>query len=334
MELDALAAVPDFWQDRASASKVMQERDQLQNVIDRWTELEKQIKDLRELFDLLAAGDASLRKEIEQKATSLAQELEQAENLLFLAGPYDGQPCYLFIHAGAGGVDAKDWAGMLLRMYLRYCEQTGFKVRIIDQSDDEVAGINSALLYITGPWAYGLLKQEVGVHRLIRLSPFSAKSLRHTSFAAVDVYPELPEEEELELEEKDLRIDTYRSTGAGGQHVNVTESAVRITHLPTGIVVTCQNERSQHQNKEQAMKVLQSRLLAHKEKERKAELAATKGAEKEIGFGSQIRTYTLHPYQLVKDHRSNLETGNVEAVLNGDLTEFIEASLRGEKIKK
>lgn len=334
IQLDSFAAAPDFWQNQRCAASVMQERDSLQNIVNNWESLDVQVRDLAELLGLLEAGDSGLRAEIEQKSDKLVQELEKAENHLFLSGPHDGQPCFLVVHAGTGGTDAKDWAAMLLRMYLRYCENEGFKAQILEQSNDEVAGINSAMLYVRGPWAFGLLKQENGVHRLIRQSPFNAKALRQTSFAAVDVYPELPEEDELEIDEKDLRIDTFRSSSAGGQHVNVTDSAVRITHIPSDIVVTCQNERSQHQNKEQAMKILQSRLAAHQEEERKKELADVKGEEKKIDFGSQIRTYTLHPYRLVKDHRTNFETGNVDAVLDGDLAEFIEASLRGERLKK
>jgi peptide chain release factor 2 len=244
-----------------------------------------------------------------------------------LGGEHDRKNAIVTMHPGAGGTESQDWAEMLLRMYLRWTERRGFKRELIDYQPAEEAGLKSVTFTVTGEYAFGLLSAEAGVHRLVRISPFDQAARRHTSFASVYVWPELPEDVDIQIEEKDLRIDTYRSSGAGGQHVNVTDSAVRITHLPTGLVVSCQNERSQHRNRDSAMRVLKARLYDMRTKENQAKLEQISGAKKEIGFGSQIRSYVLHPYQLVKDHRTGTEVGNVDAVLGGDLDRFIEAEL-------
>jgi peptide chain release factor 2 len=257
----------------------------------------------------------------------LAQEVEAGETKKMLGGEHDRKNAIVTIHPGAGGTESQDWAEMLLRMYLRWIERRGFRREIIDLQPGDDAGIKSATLTVTGDYAYGLLSAEAGVHRLVRISPFDQAARRHTSFASVFVWPELPEDVDIQIEEKDLRIDTYRSSGAGGQHVNVTDSAVRITHLPTGIVVSCQNERSQHRNRDSAMKVLKARLYELKTKEQQAKLEQLGGEKKDIAFGSQIRSYVLHPYQLVKDHRTKEEVGDVNRVLDGDIDVFIKKYL-------
>jgi peptide chain release factor 2 len=257
----------------------------------------------------------------------LAAQVDAGETKKMLGGEHDRKNAIVTIHPGAGGTESQDWAEMLFRMYLRWTERRGFGREVIDLQPGEEAGIKSATFTVTGDYAYGLLLAEAGVHRLVRISPFDQASRRHTSFASVFVWPELPEDVEVDLEEKDLRIDTYRSSGAGGQHVNVTDSAVRITHLPTGIVVSCQNERSQHKNRAQAMKVLKARLFDLKMKEQQAKLEQLGGEKKDIAFGSQIRSYVLHPYQLVKDHRTKEEMGDVNRVLDGDIDTFIKTYL-------
>jgi peptide chain release factor 2 len=257
----------------------------------------------------------------------LAQEVEAGETKKMLGGEHDRKNAIVTIHPGAGGTESQDWAEMLLRMYLRWIERRGFRREIIDLQPGDDAGIKSATLTVTGDYAYGLLSAEAGVHRLVRISPFDQAARRHTSFASVFVWPELPEDVDIQIEEKDLRIDTYRSSGAGGQHVNVTDSAVRITHLPTGIVVSCQNERSQHRNRDSAMKVLKARLYELRTKEQQAKLEQLGGEKKDIAFGSQIRSYVLHPYQLVKDHRTKEEVGDVNRVLDGDIDGFIKKYL-------
>ena len=258
---------------------------------------------------------------------ALMRDVEVVETKKTLGGEHDRRNAILTIHPGAGGTESQDWAEMLLRMYVRWAERRGFKTEIIDYQPAEEAGLKSVTLTVTGEYAYGLLSAEAGVHRLVRISPFDQAARRHTSFASVFVWPELPEDVDVEIEDKDLRIDTYRSSGAGGQHVNVTDSAVRITHLPTGTVVSCQNERSQHRNRDSAMRVLRARLYDLKMKEQQARLDQIGGAKKEIAFGSQIRSYVLHPYQLIKDHRTKFEVGDVTRVLDGDLDGFIKAYL-------
>ena len=272
--------------------------------------------------------DSELEAEFSRRASDLKHELERNSLLLLLNEPYDSASAILMIHSGSGGLDSQDWAGMLLRMYLRYCEREGFKANLIEATTDEGEGIKSATVLISGEYAYGFLKAERGVHRLVRISPFDSAHRRHTSFASVLVSPEFSDDVDVEIKPEDLKIDTFRASGAGGQYVNRTDSAIRITHLPTGIVVTCQNERSQHMNKQTAMHVLKSRLYELALQERQEELASVIGDKKESTWGSQIRSYVLHPYTLVKDHRTNYEKGNVQAVLDGDINDFIMEFLR------
>jgi peptide chain release factor 2 len=272
-------------------------------------------------------GDQSSLKEVEEGVSALEKELASRELQLLLSGEHDQKSAILSINAGAGGTESQDWAQMLLRMYLRWAEERGYKTQVIDLQPGEEAGIKSATVTVNGSFAYGYLKSESGVHRLVRISPFDFNKRRHTSFASVFVFPQIEDEIEVEINENDLRIDTFRSSSAGGQHVNVTDSAVRITHLPTGIVVTCQNERSQHKNRALAMKVLRARLYEHYRQEQQAKKAELEGEKKEIGWGNQIRSYVLAPYQLVKDHRTGYETSNVQAVLDGAIDPFIKAYL-------
>ena len=267
-------------------------------------------------------------QELEQEIVLIKQKVEEVSLLLLLDGPYDKNDCTLEIHPGAGGTESCDWALMLYRMYTRWCEKKKYKVEVLDYQDGDEAGIKSVMIRVKGKNAYGYLKNEKGVHRLVRLSPFDSNNRRHTSFASVEVTPEIEQDNSIEIDEKDLKIDVYRSTGAGGQGVNTTDSAVRITHLPTKIVVTCQNERSQIQNKEQALKVLKNKLLIKKLEEQNKELSEIKEEQMNINFGSQIRSYVLHPYSMVKDHRTNIETSNVEKVLDGNIDMFIESNLK------
>ena len=272
--------------------------------------------------------DPNTEEEIEKNIEKINKDVENISTLLLLNGPYDTNDCILDIHSGAGGTEACDWADMIYRMYLRYCEKKGYKIEVLDYQAGDEAGNKSVSFRVKGSYAYGYLKNEKGVHRLVRLSPFDSNNRRHTSFAAVEVTPEIERDNNIEIDEKDLKIDVYRSTGAGGQGVNTTDSAVRITHLPTKIVVTCQNERSQIQNKEEAIKVLKSKLLLLKLEEEEKELNAIKGIQSNIEFGSQIRSYVMHPYSMVKDHRTGTETSNVNKVLDGDLDDFIESNLK------
>ena len=291
--------------------------------------MSRRVSDARVLWDLAQSeSDEATAREALSEVESIEAELATLEVRALLGDEFDDHPAILEVHAGEGGTDSQDWAEMLFRMYQRWAERNRFKVQLVDLTPGEEAGIKGATLTIEGRYAYGLLAAERGVHRLVRISPFDAAKRRHTSFASVDVTPEVEEDVDIEVDPDDLRIDTYRSSGAGGQHVNVTDSAVRITHLPTGIVVSCQNERSQMQNRQVAMRILKSRLLVRAREEREAEMAALRGEKRDIGFGSQIRSYVLHPYQMVKDHRTALETGNVQGVLDGDIQAFIEAELR------
>lgn len=272
--------------------------------------------------------DQSLLDEIESILPTIKKKTEELKLLVLLSGPYDKNNCIVDIHPGAGGTESCDWASMLYRMYIRWCEKKNYKVTVLDYQDGEEAGIKSVSFLVKGLNAYGYLKNEKGVHRLVRLSPFDSNNRRHTSFASIEVTPEIEQDTTIEIDEKDLKIDVYRSTGAGGQGVNTTDSAVRITHLPTKIVVTCQNERSQIQNKEQALKVLKNKLLLKKIEEQEQELKGIKGEQSNIEFGSQIRSYVMHPYSMVKDHRTNIETSNVDKVLDGDIDLFIESNLK------
>jgi peptide chain release factor 2 len=296
-----------------------QERDLMES-------LRRRADDLAVLVEWAEQGEP-IGDDLQKALDGLDTEVQAAEIKKMLGGEHDARNAIVTIHPGAGGTESQDWAEMLLRMYLRWIERRGFKREVIDLQPGEDAGIKSATLTVTGDYAYGLFSAEAGVHRLVRISPFDQAARRHTSFASVFVWPELPDDIDIEIEDKDLRIDTFRSSGAGGQHVNVTDSAVRLTHLPTGIVVSCQNERSQHRNRDAAMKVLKARLYDLRLKEQEAKLAKIGGEKKEIGFGSQIRSYVLHPYQLVKDHRTKLEVGDPARVLDGDLDPFIKAYL-------
>ena len=313
---------PGFWDDQAGAARISTEHARLTRKLERYERLQAEHADAGELLELGEDED-----EIAQLVASLEAELGRLQEDALFDGQYDAGDAVLEIHAGTGGTDAQDWAEMVLRMYLRWAADRGFATETIEASAGEEAGLKSATVTVKGENAYGTLKAERGVHRLVRLSPFDSAHRRHTAFAQVVVAPLLPDDAPIEIDESDLRIDTYRSSGAGGQHVNKTDSAVRITHLPTGIVVQCQNERSQTSNKATALRILRSRLAEVEEEKREAELARERGAAKDIGFGSQIRSYVLHPYQLVKDHRTDFEVGNIQSVLDGGLDGFVRAYL-------
>jgi len=300
----------------------------LRSHIDLWEKLKAETEEARGYFELAREeNDEETLKEVGARVAQVEKDLQAAEFKRMLGGESDRNNAIVSIHSGAGGTEAQDWASMLLRMYLRWAERKGFRTAMIDTLDGEEAGIKSATLEVAGEFAYGYLKAEVGIHRLVRISPYDAGKRRHTSFASVFVYPEIDEDIVIEVKDEDLRVDTFRSSGAGGQHVNKTESAVRFTHLPTGIVVSCQNERSQHKNRAMAMKVLKARLYELKLREQEEKAEQLNSAKKDIAWGSQIRSYVLQPYRLAKDHRTNLEIGNVDAVLDGDLDEFIQAYL-------
>jgi peptide chain release factor 2 len=317
--LEEELGAPGFWDDQRRAAAVSAEHARLTRRLERYRRLTQEYDDARELL----AMDGGMAAEIAATIAPLRSELERLQEDALFSGEHDAGDALVTIHAGTGGTDAQDWAEMLLRMYLRWASDRGFETELLEASPGEEAGLKSATFTAKGENAYGILKAERGVHRLVRLSPFDQAHRRHTSFAQVIVSPLLPEDVDVEIDEGDLRIDTYRASGAGGQHVNKTDSAVRITHLPTGIVVQCQNERSQSSNKQTALRILKSRLLELEQEKREAELAKERGAAQDIGFGSQIRSYVLHPYQLVKDHRTEHETGNTQAVLDGDLDEFV-----------
>ena len=320
---------PSFWTNRDKKDQVLSEISNKKESIYKIESIKKKIQDNLEILELLETeNDEDLATQVATEIEKLPSEMEQLNLLLLLSGPYDNNNCILDIHSGAGGTEACDWALMLYRMYTRWCEKKNYKVEVLDYQDGEEAGIKSASLLIKGYNAYGYLKNEKGVHRLVRLSPFDSNNRRHTSFASVEVTPEIEQDNTIEIDEKDLKIDVYRSSGCGGQGVNTTDSAVRITHLPTKIVVTCQNERSQIQNKEQAMRVLKNKLLVKKIEEQEQELNKIKGNQMNIEFGSQIRSYVMHPYSMVKDHRTNYETSNVTKVLDGDIDAFIESNLK------
>jgi peptide chain release factor 2 len=318
---------PSFWDDNRRAQELVKERTDLARVVTRSQELGTKAQDLEVLLELAAeADDGSLDAEITDGIGALRRELDEFELKVMLSGSHDGKPAVVSIHPGAGGTESQDWAQMLMRMYLRYCERAGFKAEVVDLLPGEEAGIKSATIEVTGDFAYGYLRGETGVHRLVRISPFDASRRRQTSFASVAVVPEV-DDVEVTVREDELRIDVFRSSGPGGQGVNTADSAVRITHLPTGIVVSCQNERSQLRNRDTAMRILKARLYEIAERKQREELTELTGHKKEIAFGSQIRSYTFHPYQLIKDHRTGLEVGNVDAVMDGDLEPFIKAFL-------
>jgi peptide chain release factor 2 len=325
--LDTEMGSPTFWEDSRRAQELTRERSELSRAVSRVRELATQAEELGVMLELAAeADDGSLDAEIAEGVAKLRRDLDEFELKVTLSGPHDAKPAVLSIHPGAGGTESQDWAQMLMRMYLRWCERNGFKAEVVDLLPGEEAGIKSATIEITGEYAYGYLRGEMGVHRLVRISPFDASKRRQTSFASVAVVPEV-DDVEVAVREDDLRIDVFRSSGPGGQGVNTADSAVRITHLPTNIVVTCQNERSQLRNRDTAMRILKARLFEIAHKKQREELQELTGEKKEIAFGSQIRSYTFHPYQLIKDHRTSMEVGNVEGVMDGDLDPFIKAYL-------
>jgi len=327
-ELNARAEDPHLWDDPAAAQRLLRERRRLAEQIEAVQRLEHQVAETMEMIGLAEAeGETALVAESLQTLRVLAEEAKRKEIESLLSGEADANDAYVEINAGAGGTEAQDWAEMLERMYLRWAERHGYKVEEVDRSEGEQAGIKSATLLVRGANAYGWLKTEAGVHRLVRISPFDANARRHTSFASVWVYPAVDENIEIEINESDLKIDTFRASGAGGQHVNKTESAIRITHLPTGIVVSCQTDRSQHRNRATAMQMLRARLYELELQKREAQAAELESAKTEIGWGHQIRSYVLAPYQLVKDLRTGVEKGNPMAVLDGDLDEFMAAAL-------
>ncbi|MEW5801861.1 MAG: peptide chain release factor 2 [bacterium] len=328
-DLDQKMGAPDFWSNNEAAQTVIQERSALMEWVEKITLLEKELEELEVAIELgQETDDAAMAEEIKDLLKSAQEGVNELEIEALLSDEDDHRNAIISIHSGAGGTESQDWAGMLLRMYLRWIEKRKFKVQQVDLLPGSEAGIKSVTLIVSGQYAYGLLRGESGVHRLVRISPFDANRRRHTSFASVAVYPEVDENIEVEIEESDLRIDTFRSSGAGGQHVNVTDSAVRITHIPTGIVVQCQNERSQHQNRAVAMNILRARLYELEKEEQQKKRDALEEGKREIAWGSQIRSYIFQPYQLVKDHRTSLEIGNIEAVMNGEIDPFIQAYLR------
>ncbi len=349
-ELEKISSQTGFWDDSQKASKIMQELEELRGEIKMLSDIETEldeIKDLSEIIDETPAstsgddhsstrggevGAEKEEKDLQEKLTEIEKEIEKLEFKILLNGEYDRNDVILAIHSGAGGSDAQDWTEMLLRMYLRWAEKNNFKTKIVDESRGQEAGIKSVTVEISGPYAFGYLKSEAGVHRLVRLSPFNSDNLRQTSFALVEILPVIEELAEVKIDAQDLRVDVYRSSGAGGQSVNTTDSAVRITHVPTGIVVSCQNERSQMQNKEQAMKILRAKLHQKYLEEKESEKQKLRGEYTSAEWGSQIRSYVIHPYKMVKDHRTKHETANTEDVLEGNLTPFMEAFLK--EIKK
>ena len=327
-EIERESSRPDFWNDREKAQEMMRRLGELKGGVEGWRELKSKVAELLQLAELAADDEeSSLQEEIVAEADEIISRFGELEFDLMLAGPYGRGNAFLAVHAGAGGTEAQDWAQMLLRMYLRWAERRGFKASVIETSPGEEAGVKSVLIEILGKHAYGYLKSERGVHRLVRLSPFDASHSRHTSFALVEVMPEVERDVDVKINPDDLRVDFFRSSGPGGQHMQKTSSAVRITHIPTGVVAVCQNERSQHQNKEMAMKVLRARLLELELRKHAEEQARIKGDHVAAGWGNQIRSYVLHPYKMVKDHRTGYETSDPNAVLDGDLDDFIRAYL-------
>ncbi|MFK9090208.1 peptide chain release factor 2 [Bacillus salipaludis] len=328
-ELDDIMLQPDFWNDQEKAQLVISEANGLKDQVNEFVELNDSYENLELTYELIKEeNDEELRAELEEELQQLTGSLNQFELQLLLSEEYDKNNAILELHPGAGGTESQDWGSMLLRMYTRWAEKKGFKVETLDYLPGDEAGIKSVTLAIKGHNAYGYLKAEKGVHRLVRISPFDSSGRRHTSFVSCEVMPEFNEEIQVDIRTEDLKIDTYRATGAGGQHINTTDSAVRITHLPTGVVVTCQSERSQIKNRESAMKMLKAKLYQREIERQEQELLEIRGEQKEIGWGSQIRSYVFHPYSMVKDHRTNTESGNVQAVMDGDLDQFINAYLR------
>ncbi len=320
---------PSFWNDQQAAQKTINEANGLKELVQAFDKNEESLENAEVSYELVKEeNDEDLREELENEAQSLTEALNQFELFILLSEPYDKNNAILELHPGAGGTESQDWASMLLRLYTRWAESKGFKVETLDYLPGEEAGVKSVTLLIKGHNAYGYLKAEKGVHRLVRISPFDSSGRRHTSFVSCDVTPELDDDIDIEINTEDLKIDTYRSSGAGGQHVNTTDSAVRITHLPTNTVVTCQSERSQIKNRDQAMKMLKAKLYQLEIEKQQQEMAEIRGEQKEIGWGSQIRSYVFHPYSMVKDHRTDYETGNTQAVMDGEIDNFIDAYLR------
>jgi peptide chain release factor 2 len=332
--LETQMAQPAFWNDARAAAGISRKKATIERELQQWREIEGKLEDLGALYELAQeSGDAGLERELTTELTQFEPRLAALRVELLLSGELDSNNAIVAIHPGAGGTESQDWAQMLLRMYVRWAESKKFKIETLDLQAGDEAGIKSATVAIAGPYAYGYLKAEAGVHRLVRISPFDANKRRHTSFASVFVYPELNEDVDVVIDDKDLKIDTFRSGGAGGQNVNKVETAIRITHLPSGIVVQCQNERSQLQNRNGAMKILKARLFELEQKKKEAEFNAIVGEKKDIAWGSQIRSYVFQPYQMVKDHRTGHESGNVSAVMDGDLDGFIEAFLKKKLVK-
>nr|WP_242035120.1 peptide chain release factor 2 [Mesobacillus harenae] len=330
-ELDDVMLAPDFWNDQQQAQTVINEGNALKDQVHEFHDLFAAFEDLELTFELVKEeSDAELQAELESELSKLTKRLDEFELQLLLSEEHDKNNAILELHPGAGGTESQDWGSMLLRMYTRWAEKKGFKVETLDYLPGDEAGIKSVTLAIKGHNAYGYLKAEKGVHRLVRISPFDSSGRRHTSFVSCEVMPELNDEIEIDIRTEDLKVDTYRASGAGGQHINTTDSAIRITHLPSGVVVTCQTERSQIKNRDRAMKMLKAKLYQRRVEEQEQELAEIRGEQKEIGWGSQIRSYVFHPYSMVKDHRTSTEVGNVQAVMDGELDAFIDAYLRSK----
>lgn len=322
---------PGFWDDQALAQTVINEANGLKNFVNSFESINNRYEDLEVTYELAKEeNDQELLTELEEELQSLKKDINDFELQMLLSEPYDANNAILELHPGAGGTESQDWASMLLRMYQRWADQHNFSVETLDYLPGEEAGVKSVTLLIKGHNAYGYLKAEKGVHRLVRISPFDSSGRRHTSFVSCDVTPEMNDDVDIEIRNEDIKVDTYRASGAGGQHINTTDSAVRITHIPTNTVVTCQNERSQIKNREAAMKMLKSKLYQLEIEKQQQELAQIRGEQKEIGWGSQIRSYVFHPYSMVKDHRTNVEVGNTQAVMDGDLDPFIDAYLRAQ----
>ncbi|XEC95387.1 peptide chain release factor 2 [Paenibacillus tarimensis] len=322
---------PDFWDDNEKAQSLISELNGIKSVVEQYEKLQTEHEDLQTMLELAEEeDDADMASELSESVAELQKKVEDFELQLLLNQPYDKLNAILELHPGAGGTESQDWGQMLYRMYTRWVEKRGFKYEILDYQDGDEAGIKSVTILVKGYNAYGYLKAEKGVHRLVRISPFDASGRRHTSFVSCDVMPEISDDIEIDIRSEDLKVDTYRASGAGGQHVNKTESAIRITHMPTGIVVSCQTERSQIQNRDRAMKMLRSKLYERKIEEQQRHLAEIRGEQSDIAWGSQIRSYVFHPYSMVKDHRTQVETGNVGAVMDGDLDSFIDGYLRSQ----
>jgi peptide chain release factor 2 len=327
VKLEEQSVQPGFWDNQANAQSVMRQLAEKKKVVQRWRGLDKKLADIAEL-EAISIGESSILTELKTELDELGKQIDEYEFQLAFSGEYDGRNAIMAIHAGAGGTESQDWAEMLMRMYLRWAERRGFQAEVLDMSPGDEAGIKRVVITFKGEYAAGYLKSEHGVHRLVRLSPFDSDHARHTSFALVEVMPEAESDIDVEIKAEDIKVETFRSSGPGGQHMQKTSSAVRITHFPSGIVISCQSERSQHMNKDFAMKILRSRLLEMELERQEAEKAKLKGKRIEAGWGNQIRSYVLHPYRMVKDHRTDFETSNTEAVLDGTIDDFIDAYLR------